>query len=89
MAATSQSGVSIHTAGLPALNPAATKAGIAFLVMSQGLYGLTIAVATWTYPCEVLSTKQRTTGMGVAILVFKISCELQWSKLKAGWMERG
>lgn len=73
MVANSQSGVTSYTEGHIAQNPAATRTDIAFLMLSQGVYGLTIATATWTYPSEVLSTKQRTTGMVIAILVFKLS----------------
>ena len=65
MVATSQSGVSSYETQerQGEANGGAIKAGMVLLVLAQGVYGLTIATAVWTYPSEILSTRQRTSAM--------------------------
>ena len=75
MVASSQTGVSSYVDEEPAPNPSASIAGIAFLIVAQGVYGWAIATNVWTYPTEVLSTRQRTTALSLAGLVTKTSCE--------------
>lgn len=77
MVATSQSGVSSYETQerQGEANGGAIKAGMVLLVLAQGVYGLTIATAVWTYPSEILSTRQRTSAMGLATIVFKLSRE--------------
>lgn len=74
MVASSQTGVKSYVEIEPAPNPVASRAGIAFLILAQGVYGYAIATNVWTYPSEVLSTRQRSTAMSLASLTTKLSC---------------
>ena len=75
MIASSQTGVSSFTRIETAPNQTASRAGIAFLILAQGVYGYAIATNVWTYPSEVLSTRQRSTAMSLASLMTKLSRE--------------
>jgi hypothetical protein len=74
MFASSQTGVKSYVEIEPSPNPSASRAGIVFLIVAQGIYGWAIATNVWTYPSEVLSTRQRSTAMSLASLVTKLSC---------------
>ena len=76
MAASSQTGVDSYESLQVADNAAASKAGIAFLIMAHAVYAVSYAPLLGTYPAEVLSLQQRTTGIGLSSLVTNGSSEL-------------
>jgi hypothetical protein len=71
-AAASQSGLPLGVSGL-ASNPAASRASIACFVLFSVAFGFSYQPPLPTYPGEVLSTDQRSTGRGLAILVLNLA----------------
>lgn len=75
MAASSQTGVDSYESLQVADNAAASKVGIAFLIIAHAVYAVSYAPLLGTYPAEVLSLQQRTTGIGLSSLVANGSSE--------------
>jgi MFS family permease len=70
MISSSQSGVSISSvSSSDNVNEAASKAGIAFLILFGAAYAWGYTPLTPIYPGEVLELGQRSTGMGCMVLV--------------------
>ena len=57
----------------------AAELAMTCLIIAQGVFGGTVAVAFWTYPSEVLNTRQRTTAMGLGTLVYKACRTYLWT----------
>lgn len=57
-------------------NQAAAKGAIASLVLFYGAYGWTYIPLLAVYGPEVLSTEQRSMGMGIAVLSLNFSLQL-------------
>ena len=68
MACSSQSGVIIGSES-PATNNDASRGAIAFLILFGAAYAWGYTPLAPIYPSEVLSTDQRSTGMGCMVLV--------------------
>lgn len=56
-------------------NQAGAKGAIAFLILFYGAYGWTYIPLLAGYGPEVLSTEQRSAGMGIAVLSLNLSCQ--------------
>lgn len=91
MAASAKSGVAIGSSEA-ATNVPASKAAIAMLILLSAAYAYTYTPLAPIYPSEVLGSDQRSTGMGVMVLVgnaciflnqFAIPIALE----KIGWCE--
>ncbi|OWZ77167.1 hypothetical protein C366_04713 [Cryptococcus neoformans Tu401-1] len=57
-------------------NQAGAKGAIAFLILFYGAYGWTYIPLLAVYGPEVLSTEQRSAGMGIAVLSLNLSLQL-------------
>ena len=57
----------------------AAELAMTCLIIAQGVFGGTVAVAFWTYPSEMLNTRQRTTAMGLGTLVYKACRTYLWT----------
>lgn len=68
MVASSQTGVDTYNEGQPAVNAAASRAGIAMLMIAHAVYGISYNPLLPMYPPEVLATRQRSTGIGMMVL---------------------
>lgn len=74
MTAASQTGAELGKS-LPSTNPDASRASIACFVFFMIAYGMSHQPLLPTYPGEVLSTDQRSTGMGLMALTLNLSSE--------------
>jgi predicted MFS family arabinose efflux permease len=84
MVSASQTGIALGTTALSA-NPAASRAIIACFVFFMIAYGISYQPLLPTYPGEVLSTDQRSTGMGLMALVLNLASMLGSASMSCGF----
>jgi MFS family permease len=73
MVSASQTGIPIGTTSAISTNPSASRASIACFVFFMIAYGISYQPLLPTYPGEVLSTDQRSTGMGLMALTLNLA----------------